>query len=225
MRIKPYIDEIFDIKECLRSGNKAYKNGDYTTCIDAFKQVLSFDNPKPFVYAKLGLSYRKLRDIDTAIDYLTVATELSGLEDAKFDFTDLIYHLKGYYNRIKEEERKPYFKMEIFKFDDDMSDYYDIEKAEEVAEQISAGMSIDDACLNVGLDEEQKSIITLIFARDYYTQENYTMGDTFLKKVERTKNKSKFTNSLLEEIRKNKKFYKNRVRENQKCLLLTTKVK
>ena len=57
-------------------------------------------------------------------------------------------------------------------------------------------MTIDDACLNLGLDDEQKSIIALIFAKEYYAQEIYTIGDQYLKKVERIKNKSKFANSL-----------------------------
>ena len=75
------------------------------------------------------------------------------------------------------------------------------------------------------LNDEQKAIATLVLARESYAQENYTMGDQYLKKVEKSKNKTKFVTSLFEEIQKNKRFYKNRVDENHKPLVLTLKQK
>ena len=74
-------------------------------------------------------------------------------------------------------------------------------------------------------NDEQKAISLLILARENYTQENYTAGDKYLKKVEKMKDKTKFVISLFEEIRKNKIFYKNRVDENHKPLFLTLKYK
>lgn len=222
LRFKPYIDEYVDLKELSKVGNEAYKNGDYDSCINAYRQLLEFGEPKSFVYAKLGLAYMKKFDKNTAIDYLTVATELSKNENGMFDFTELIASLNGL---ISEEEKKPRVRMSTSDFKSDIDNYYGIEQVEQVAELVSSGMTIDDACLNLGLEEEKKSIIALIFAKKCYAEENYTMGDRYLKKVEKTKNKSKFVNSLIEEVRKNKRFYKNRVEEGQKNLLLSIKTK
>lgn len=220
LRFKPYINEYVDLKELSRIGNEAYKNGDYDTCISAYRQLLEFGEPKSFVYAKLGLAYMKKFEKNTAIDYLTVATELSKNENGMFDFTELIASLNGL---ISGEDRKPLVRMSTSDFENDVDNYYGIDNIDKIKELVSSGMTIDDACCSLGLDGEQKSIITLIYAREYYIQGNYTIGDQYLKKVEKTKNKSKFTNSLLEEIRRNKRFYKNRVVEEQKHLMFTSK--
>lgn len=222
LRFKPHINEYIDLKELIKVGNEAYKNGDYVTCISAYRQVLEFGKPKSFVYAKLGLAYMKKFDKHTAIDYLTVATELSKEENGMFDFTELIANLKGL---IPEEDKKTYVKMLTSDFENDVDDYYGIEQVEQIAELVSSGMTMDEACLNVGLDDEQRNIVALIFAKEYYAKGNYIIGDQYLKKVERRKNKSKFTNSLVEEIRKNKRFYKNREKEGEKCLLLASRTK
>lgn len=214
------LDENINVKELLKIGNNAYNNGDYDTCINSFRQLLNLKEPKSFVYAKLGLAYMKKFDRETAIAYLTVADELSKKDNVDLDFTELIASLKGL---IAPEDRKPLVKMSISDFENDLNNYYGIEQVEHIAELISSGKTLDDACLSVGLDEEQKNIVTLILAKESYAQEDYTMGNQYLKKVERAKNKSKFVKSLLNEIRKNKMFYKNRVEEGQKRLSLSSK--
>ena len=108
-------------------------------------------------------------------------------------------------------------------FGNDTENYYGIENINELAELISSGINIDDVCTTLGLNDEQKAIATLVLARESYAQENYTMGDQYLKKVEKSKNKTKFVTSLFEEVRKNKRFYRNRVDEKNKPLVLTKK--
>ncbi len=220
LRFKPVIDEYVDIKELSRIGSEAYLNGDYDICISSYRQILQFGEPNSFVYSKLGLAYMKKLDIDIAIDYLTVATELSKNENKVLDYTGLIDQLNGL---ISKKDAKPYFKMSISKFKDNVNNYYGIE-VDQVVDLLSSGMTIDDACLNLGMDDNKKNIVTLIFAREFYVQEDYKMGDLCIKKVEKSKNKSEFVNSLLVEIKKDKKFYKNRAKEGQKRLVLNPKV-
>ena len=161
-------------------------------------------------------------DKDTAIDYLTIATALAKEEQSDFDFTELIASLRGL---IDPEDKKPRVKMTTNDFGNDTENYYGIENIYELTELIVSGMNIDEACTTLGLNDEQKAIATLILARESYIQENYAMGDQYLKKVERTKNKTKFVSSLFEEVRRNKRFYRNRVEEGQKRLILTPKSK
>lgn len=220
LRFKPFMNEYLDFSATAKEGNNAYNNGQYDDCIESYRKLLEFGEPKAWVYAKLGLAYMKKFDKDTAIDYLTIATALSKEEQTDFDFTELIASLKGL---INPEDKKPRIKMTTDDFGNDTENYYGIENINELAELISSGINIDDVCTTLGLNDEQKAIATLILARESYAQENYTMGDQYLKKVERSKNKTKFVTSLFEEVRKNKRFYRNRVDKNRKPLVLTKK--
>lgn len=222
LRFKPFLDEYLDCPATAKKGNSAYSKGEYDACIESYRKLLEFGEPKAWVYAKLGLAYMKKFDKDTAIDYLTIATALAKEEQTDFDFTELIASLKGL---IDPEDKKPRVKMTTDDFGNDIENYYGIENIHELAELIVSGMNIDDACITLGLDDEQKTIATLVLARESYAQENYVMGDQYLKKVERAKNKTKFVTSLFEEIRRNKRFYRNRVDENHKPLVLTLKQK
>ena len=59
----------------------------------------------------------KKHENDIAIDYLTVANELNKKSNSSIDFSDLIAHLKGI-------NQKPFFKMEMSEFDNDIDNYY-----------------------------------------------------------------------------------------------------
>lgn len=222
LRFKPFLDEYLDCSATAKEGNSAYSKGQYDACIESYRKLLQFGEPKAWVYAKLGLAYMKKFDKDTAIDYLIIATALAKEEQTDFDFTELIASLKGL---IDPEDKKPRVRMTTDDFGNDTENYYGIENIHELAELIVSGMDIDDACITLGLDDEQKAIATLVLARESYAQENYAIGDKYLKKVERAKSKTKFVTSLFEEVRRNKRFYRNRVDENHKPLVLTLKQK
>lgn len=220
LRFKPFINEYPNFSAIAKEGNNAYNNGQYDDCIESYRKLLEIGEPKAWIYAKLGLAYMKRSDKNTAIDYLTIATALSKEEQTDFDFTELIASLKGL---INPEDKKPRIKMTTDDFGNDTENYYGIENINEFAELVNSGSNIDDACITLGLNDEQKAIATLVLARESYAKGNYTIGDQYLKKVERSKNKTKFVISLFEEVRKNKRFYRNRVDENYKPLVLNLK--
>lgn len=222
LRFMPFIEEYVDLPVIAKKGNSAYSKGEYDDCIESYRKLLEFGHPKSWVYAKLGLAYMKKFDKDTAINYLTIATELAKEEKSDLDFTELIDSLRGF---INPEDKKGRVKMSIKDFGHDTENYYGIESMHELAELINSGINVDDACVTLGFNDEQKAIATLVLAKECYLQENYTIGDRYLRKVEKTKNKTKFVTSLLEEVRKNKIFYRNRVDENYKPLILTLKQK
>lgn len=218
LRYKPYIDEYVDVKKLINVGNQAYNAGKYDDCIEIYQQLLKFGEPKAFVYAKLGLSYIKKGQKDMAIDYLTIATELSKEEDCEFDFTQIISSLKGI---TGPDEVKPLFRMKEEDFNNDMSNYYNIENIDGITKYIlESGLDIDSACKQLELTDEQIDTLKLIYARECYSQGNYEKGDKFLKLVEKSKNKTKFIVDLFEEVRKNKKFYINRATGNPKQMVL-----
>lgn len=222
LRVAERIEQDLFLPNIIKEGNDAYKEGDYELCISKYRQLLKIGRPNSRIFAKLGLAYMKKFNINLAIDYLTVATELSKQEENNLDYTELIASLKGL---IPADDKKPKFRMMESDFDNDLSYNYGIENIEQIAKLVSLGENLNDICTNLGLDENNKCVVALIFAKNCYAQRDYDLGDQYLRFAETTKNKSKSTVSLLNEVRKNKKFYANRVDENNKALILTPKNK
>lgn len=211
--------ETMEFKELSREGNEAYCNRDYKLCIAKYRQILEYKEPKAWIYSKLGLAYMKNHNKDLAIDYLTVATELAKQEGLNYDFVELIAYLKGWLD-IPIEDRKVIFKMTEDEFEYDTNQSYGLENIEELSKLISSGISLEEACIKLDFSDQQKAIAYLITAKECYIQENFLLGDSYFKKAEKMKNKSKSIIKLLEEIKVNKKFYKNRKKEDYKPLIL-----
>jgi len=223
LRYKPQTQDYIDIKKVMAEGNTAYNQGNYDLCIANYLRLLQYKEPIAAVYAKLGLAYMKKWNKEKAIDYLTIATELSKQEDKRFDFSDLIASLKGL---VDEADKKPRFKMQAEEFESDKQENYGIENIDQITEYVlETGTDVESACQHFGLMLEQVNIVRLLYAKGFYSQGNYDKGDQFLKVVEQSDNKTKKIMSLIEEIRKNKKFYINRRDENGPQLVLTLKPK
>lgn len=201
-----------DIRNLINFGRQAYKYGDYDECINNFTVAIQYlKKPKAFIFAYIGLSLMKKGNIKSAINYLTVATCLSSEEDYSINFEGLIAKLQGKnIGKTSEVETKPFVKMSLNDFDS-MDSYYGINNFNEIKEYILlSDLDIDSACSELGLSLEQINIVKLLFARDHYKQEEYEKGDTLILSVEKSKNKNPLINQIIQELRVNKKFYKNR---------------
>ncbi len=221
LRYKPTIEEAIDVKNLISLGNQAYSDRNYNKCIEVYLQLLQiFKEPRAITYSKLGLSYLKKWNKSLAIDYLTIATELSKKEQGDLDFTDLISKLKG---DISKEDTKSKFKMNQNDFEySSVNNFYGIENFEEINAYISkSGMDVESACHQLEMTPEEIDIIKIIYAREFYIQGNLNKGDLFLKSVERSKEKTRKTIKLLEEVRRNKKFYPNRQSDTPRQLILS----
>ena len=139
----------------------------------------------------------KTFNLDIAVEYLTVANLLS--DNKKFDYSKLINSLKQSLN----QENSLDFKSEL-------NEYYGLKNIEKVFEMLKKGDSIETISQNLEFNEEEYNLVNLIIAREYYFIGNYLMGDNYLKKVLKANNKSLNVRNILEEIKQNKKFYKNR---------------
>ena len=106
-------------------------------------------------------------------------------------------------------------------FQNNMNEYYGLEAIEEMAAFVSSGKTIEEVQEKFSLTEEQTTLLMLVFARVCYTNGDFILGDQYLRKVEKRKNKTKQIKQLLEEIRRKKKFYKNQVSEDAKSFILT----
>ena len=99
-------------------------------------------------------------------------------------------------NEINETEEE---KTEELLFAEELAYYIKTEK-----------ISINEAKKKLGINNSQVLLIKLIYARDYFSEGMETLGNEMLKEVEKSKEKTNTVIALLNEIRRNKKFYKNR---------------
>lgn len=224
LKYKLLTDDFVDIKGLYKKARQALNDKRYDKCIDAYLQVLHFfDEPIASIYAKLGLSYMKMKKKNLAIDYLTVATFLADKDDIEHDYSDLIFRLSS--KGFEKSEIKPAVKM-------DRSDFtyhhankeLGIDNFDKINSYIiDSGLDVENACKQLNMTPEQIDIIKLTYAKEYYAQGYFEKGDLFLKSYEKSQNKTKESLELFREIMKNKKFYQNRDMEQSRKLSLSLK--
>ena len=198
-----------NLKPMIKESIEAYNIGDYEKCINLQKEILALGKPKASVFAKIGLSYMRQSKIKTAIKYLSMATELGKQEKTTYDFSDLIDLLNGKSDKYAQKNAL-IKKIKMSEQDFIQDETYGITNFSEIYSLVFSGMSISDACIQFNLTEEQINIVKLIFARIYYANEDYITGDIIINNVERSNRKTPFIIKLINELRTNKRFYKNR---------------
>lgn len=221
LRIKPPFEKDENYKSIFAKAYKAQREGDYDRAIELAKLMLAYDKPYPSVYSLLGFSYLKKNAIYLAIDYLTVSQYFNSKTNGKYDFTELLNKLKGLSQKpVKDdEESKPKVNMRE-------SDFYDkkyrIRNSNYVRELVNRGVPFLEACHECGLDELNMALLGLLFAREYYTDGQFVLGDRYLKLVEKIKCKSPKIRKELDEVKRNKKFYQYR-KEDEKPFVFKPK--
>lgn len=195
------------VKETIKIADEAYYKKDYETALRTYLDILGTKSPKTFIYAKVGLTYMKMGKKEEAIEYLTVATELSKKNNERFDFSDLIASLDG---TIWEYDKKPKveFKLEEFNASEDN---FGVDRIDEMLTYKEVNeVDYETACEQMGFTYEEYLLSLLVLAKRAYENKHDDLGDKFLKMVEKSGNKSKKVVMKFQEVQKNKKFYKNR---------------
>lgn len=207
-----------DFKQIIEDANQFYIDKKFEDAIEQYIILLESDVANTHTYAKIGLSFLHIKEIDKAIPYLKVATYLSKVNDGRYDFTDLINNL----TEKKPTSSNTRLKSTEFVFDkkSDIDKYYGITNIEQIADLINNGMNVFEACKEVGLDENKTIIAIILIARECYIIGNYTLGDQYLKIAEYSHNKNDYARHLLSEVRSRKKFYKYGDLNNHKKLVL-----
>ena len=133
----------------------------------------------------------------------------------KIDYKTLIKYLEEPITEITKEKISHI----VNKYDAKLAEY-DFSKEEELAYYItSENMTLINAKEKLNLTDEQILLIKLIYARDYYSEEDYSQGDNLVKEVANNKNNSLVVVSLLTEVRRNRNSYKNLIDIKRKKLI------
>ena len=201
--------------------------GDNDTCIEINLKLLSceqyYDNK--IIYKNLAFAYLKKGDIKRAIDYFIVATELNKKDKKNYtlkdDFSEIIEMLKleiaNGKRVIYSNSIKPYAEVDINEFENVEETDSKIEKLEDIVKLVlEQNISIDEACNQFQMDEEEILIIKLEFARLSYMKGDTIIGDQILKIVEQSEGKSNAVLGLLDDIRRNRNLYAKKSVEDEK---------
>lgn len=209
----------FNYKELNREADQAFSSHNTEKAIELYKKLLLMKKPGIHIYARLGLLYLSKNNIYQALIYLKIATGFSlNTAKKKYDFTSLINKITKQEEKEKDEKANP--KMNITDFKNDLVDYTFSTRIKEVIILMEfQGMSLEDSCKALNINENEKNIIALYLARDCYARNDFEYGDYLLRVVEKSKNKSEIVKRLFQEIRINRLFYQNRIDENYTPLL------
>ena len=196
--------EYVNHKRLIKEMEKEYERKNYKKFIE--KSLLYLNTSKYTVsstYKKIGIAFFRLKEIDKAIDFLTAAK----LMNKKYLLDGVIDNLKNNIIQytVYDMKSNPQFCEEEFEYLD-----YDSEFETFNNYVISNNMTIEDTCKKLDLSEEEKYIIILKYAKYYYLMGEDEKGDIFFKEAINMKDKSKTIKDIIDEIDKNRKFYKYR---------------
>lgn len=209
----------FNYREISREADNAFTTHNTEKAIELYEKLLLMKKTGIHVYARLGLLYLSKNNIYQALIYLKIATSLSlNTTKKKYDFTNLINKITK--QEAKEKEEKESLKMNVTDFKNDLTNFDFSTRIKEVIILMEFhGMSLEESCKLLNINEDEKNIIALYLARDCYAKSDLEYGDYLLRIVEKSKNKSEIVKRLFQEIRINRLFYKNRIDENYEPLL------
>lgn len=207
-------------EESLENYNDAYKN--YEEALENYELVMKIGKPFASTYSGYGMTLYRLGRKKEAVDCLKVATIMSKTENnGKIDFTDFIEKIE---NPPRAEDRKPKAVVDESEFDVKHEEVLSNEIIEGIrALIIDGGMKIEDVLKELNLNEITSNYVKLIYARDNYYIGNDYVGEKYFKQVEKSKAKNSEIRKLYNDIKVNKKYYRNRYNDDGKQLVFIKK--
>jgi len=217
IRLQKKKEEYICINDIFKECYDAFVAGNYAKEIKILSQLFALKELKSVVYHLLGQCYFKLNKRLVAADYFELAYYTSKNENMQnpkykvYDYRILIAKLRRKEIDFSPVNDKPYFNINENYFTNDLDDCYGIKQFNQFEHFLSIGISIEEACNILKYDSNTALMALLLVARNHYAYEENDLGDYYCKLVERAKGKSREVKKLLEEVRRNKLFYKNRL--------------
>ncbi len=203
-------------EDIINKAMKEYNEKNYNKYIDEYIFLISEDKNNVNYYNKIAIGYLKLEKYEKAKYFFTQAYFL----DKKNGKKSLNY--EKIFEKIDNFENKKIAKDNFVSKSSNIIDIENLYKSlnitDDVLDLIYSITNVNEIVKQLDFSYEKKNILILILAKEYYLLGNDNLGDSYLRFYEKTKNKSKRTLKLYNEINKNKKFYKNR--EDKKLYIL-----
>ena len=209
LRYHPFIKEHVDKLDVIKEAKSLYHKGKYEEAAKQYELLLKLGRPRDVTYGMYGLTLLRMHKRNEAIDYLKIATILSKESDGKLDYSDLIYEIEHPDDR---NNLKPRVDIKEEEFKDDNKVTLDEKLLNDLIGLTQEGeISLIDACIKLGFSAVDINYVKLLYARDCYYLGNMQQGDTYLKQVEKSKDKDKRVKDLYKEISIDKKYYSKRL--------------
>lgn len=226
LRLIDLSTELDENENLMATAEEAYRLGDFEECKPIYLQLLRMPKVDAIIYERLGIirSQEGVKSKCVAIKYLSIANYLNkeaGLFDEDHDFSDLISELILETSYIVEGQNNY---QSARAYNPRQNNVCTIKNLAKITDYILvSGLDIDTACEQLEMTAEQIDVVKLMYAREYYTQGDLSYGDVLMKAFEHSPNKTPYTISLFDEIRKHRNLYTNRRRENTPRLELGLK--
>lgn len=191
----------------IKKADNYFKIGDYGSSLSCYKKLLQISHSY-YVYLMLGNIYFKLKDFKKSLDYYLVAKAIN--PDALSNDMMNKCRFQNY------DEIKPEFYMQENDFYDNASlDLYNISDAQ--LEYLSSDdcESLMNGFANLNLGNEQKCIVLLAVAKEYYRLKQFDDGDRIVNYVKNVTDKSKTVLKLLKDVLQRRMFYCNSLEKNE----------
>lgn len=196
MVLKKQTKKTADLRQMRQSANQAYKERRYDTCIELYKQIITINKKiNPFDFNQLGMAYDQKGQYEKAEKFLRIGTSFKTYQ-SKMTYSKVFHEIQSDLSMMHRDQYRNEFNPNTIK------------KIEEVASLVRQNAyPVEEACKKLNLSLEEYSLINLVCARDSYLDNQEKVGDQYLKKVERSKNKTEPVKKFLNQVRDNKKFY------------------
>ena len=196
-----------EIKEMMDLADQNFNLENFLEAKKIYLKLLRFEIVDPIVYERLGIIY--------SINPLTEKTPIT------FKFLDLA---KYFYQKseLLEKERNVSFLIRSLKGDlqsDDSDESYDFEGKDDFApidiQKITdymavTGLDINTACEDFKFSGEEIGLVMLLYAKEYYSQGDFSFGNALMKTFEHSPNKTEATKTLYGDIMENRNYYASR---------------
>lgn len=221
LRHHPHITEYVDRIETSHEAKDLYRKGKYEEAAKLYELLLKLGRPKEIIYGMYGLTLLRLNKRNEALDYLKIATIMSKDNGGVLDYSGIIESIEYPQDR---ETRKPKVEVKENEFKDENKSALSEELLNDLIGLTQEGeISLVDACVKLGLSEEDINYVKLLYARDCYYLNYVKEGDLYFKQVEKSKAKDKRVKDLYKEILRDKKYYHNRLDSEKNQLIFIKK--
>ena len=222
LKYKPRVTEYVDLKATLEDARSFYASQNYQLAAEYYELSLKIGKPRETTYGGYGMTLYRLGRMKEAVDCLKIATIISKTEgNGKIDFTDIIERIEC---PVPYENRKPKVIVNESEFEDKKNSELDEKLINDIIGLMATGdISLNDACIKLGLSSEETDYIRITYARDCYYLEKYKEGDEYFKQVAKVKDKSERVKKIYKDILVNKNYYKNRLDSDKSQLVFVKK--
>ena len=210
-------DTSINLFELNKDAYQAYLAKDYDKAIYEYKTILECSPySKATIYELIGMCYYKKNDIPNAITYLTIATYNSSKENGKrkIDHSKLISELLNKKVSLSHNHENIFSTKEYSmhkNFVNNETYNYNIPDVEGIFSYARDNhMDIEQVGEKLDLTLEERDLLKLICAREYFKDGDFKEGNKFLNAVDATKHKSPLVKYVLNETREKKRFYQYR---------------